>query len=209
MRARSLKPGVFANELLGTADPLLTLLFEGLWCLGDREGRLEDRPLRIKAQVFPYREIDTEPYLAELQRMGFVDRYQVGNLRIIQVLNFTKHQAPHPKEKVSELPSREKVRPSTGNSGTSPSDVLTPDVLTPDLKPSSAGAPAALDPRHIPTRNLIQQLHRERFRVVCDWDASEGNTLQKLLAAHPAWTQAELERMIENHFASENIPPSR
>src|SRR5262244_3073085 len=54
IRARNIKPGIFKNELLGAADPLLTLLFEGLWCMADREGRLEDRPLRIKAEIFPY-----------------------------------------------------------------------------------------------------------------------------------------------------------
>ena len=44
MRARNLKPSIFKNELLAVADPLYTLVFEGLWCLADREGRLEDRP---------------------------------------------------------------------------------------------------------------------------------------------------------------------
>ncbi len=56
MRARNIKPGFFKNEHLGTADPIVALLFEGLWLLADRDGRLEDRPLRIKAEIFPYRE---------------------------------------------------------------------------------------------------------------------------------------------------------
>jgi hypothetical protein len=43
MRARSIKPGICDNEILGTADPLYTLLFERLWMMADREGRLEDR----------------------------------------------------------------------------------------------------------------------------------------------------------------------
>ena len=80
MRARNIKPGIFRNEILGSSDPLLTLLFEGLWCLADREGRLEDRHLRIKAEVFPYREnLDIHRYLTELERTGFVQRYKVGD----------------------------------------------------------------------------------------------------------------------------------
>jgi len=106
-RARLIKPALFKNEILGVADPILSLLFAGLWCLADREGRLEDRHLRIKAELFPYREI-TAPlfngYLTELQRLGFIRRFKVGDAAIIQVLNFTKHQTPHKTEKDSELP---------------------------------------------------------------------------------------------------------
>ena len=48
-RARNIKPSFFTNELLGTEDPMVSLTFAGLWCLADKEGILEDRPLRIKA----------------------------------------------------------------------------------------------------------------------------------------------------------------
>jgi hypothetical protein len=33
---------------------MVRLLFTGLWCLADREGRLEDRPAEIKAEIFSY-----------------------------------------------------------------------------------------------------------------------------------------------------------
>jgi hypothetical protein len=104
-RARNIKPALFKNELLGVADPLLTLLFESLWCLADREGRLEDRPLRIKAETFPYREgINIGSMLDELQSMGFIVRYVVAGMALIQIVNFKKHQTPHNTEKPSELP---------------------------------------------------------------------------------------------------------
>ena len=104
-RARNIKPSLFKNELLGDADPLLTILFEGLWCLADREGRLENRPKRIKAEIFPYRSLsDFNGYLTELARLGFIDIYEVAGVSIIQVINFLKHQSPHNTEKASELP---------------------------------------------------------------------------------------------------------
>ena len=104
-RARNIKPALFKNELLGVADPLLTLLFQSLWTLADKEGRLEDRPLRIKAETFPYRDgLDVNGYLTELQRLGFIVRYLVGDLALIQVVNFKKHQTPHNTEKPSTLP---------------------------------------------------------------------------------------------------------
>lgn len=105
MRARSIKPGVCDNEILGTADPFYTLLFERLWMIADREGRLEDRPLRIKAQAFPYRDgLDVEPMLAWLASNQFIARYQVGGARYIQILMFWKHQKPHSNEQASVIP---------------------------------------------------------------------------------------------------------
>jgi len=79
-RSRNIKPGFFTNELLGTADPMVCLTFAGLWCLADKEGILEDRPLRIKAELFPYREsLDVNGYLTDLSRLGFIQRYQHGD----------------------------------------------------------------------------------------------------------------------------------
>lgn len=107
-RARNIKPSIFKNELLGTRDPLLTLLFIGLWGLADREGRLEHRPLRIKAEIFPYRTIDAplfNGYLTELASLGFIHIYEAGGIEIIQVVKFSQHQAPHKTEKASTLPA--------------------------------------------------------------------------------------------------------
>lgn len=109
MRARNLKPGLFKNELLGSADPLITILFAGLWCSADREGRLEDRPLRLCAEVFPYRRAITEKkvnaWLDWLQTHGFIVRYRVGDERFIQVLEFLTHQNPHRDERMSTIPA--------------------------------------------------------------------------------------------------------
>ena len=144
MRARNIKPGLFKNEILGVADPLLTILFCGLWCLADKQGRLEDRPLRIKAEIFPYREgIDINGYLTELSRLGFILRYKHVNTCYIQILNFSKHQKPHHTEKDSEIPEFtndcEITVNSPLNNGYAPSDSLIPDSLIPDsLIPDNA-----------------------------------------------------------------------
>lgn len=104
-RARNIKPGLLKNEILGVADPIYTLLFEGLWMLADREGRLEDRPVRIKGELFPYRDgIDIPAMLGWLECNGFIRRYRVGTLALIQILAFSKHQTPHGTEKDSSLP---------------------------------------------------------------------------------------------------------
>lgn len=52
-RARNIKPGFFKNELLAEMPPEIRLLFMGLWCIADREGRFEERPKKIKMELFP------------------------------------------------------------------------------------------------------------------------------------------------------------
>lgn len=106
MRARSIKPGFFKNEKLGELPPLARLLFIGLWCLADREGRLEDRPKRIKAEIMPYEEgLDCDALLNKLQESGFILRYgRSEDEAYIQIINFDKHQTPHRNETQSVIP---------------------------------------------------------------------------------------------------------
>lgn len=91
-RIRTIKPSFFKNEHLAELPLAARMLFIGLWCLCDREGRMEDRPKRIKADVFPYDSIDVDQTLSRLQSAGFINRYEVGEMKVIQVINFSKHQ---------------------------------------------------------------------------------------------------------------------
>jgi hypothetical protein len=85
-----------------------------LWCLADKEGILEDRPLRIKAELFPYREnLDVNGYLTVLQRLGFIHRYVVNGVGYLQVINFEKHQCPHHTEKSKKYPKYHDVKDLT------------------------------------------------------------------------------------------------
>lgn len=106
-RARNLKPGLFTNEYLGTCDLMEVVLFEGLWTLADRFGRLENRPLRIKAQIFPYRNYTAQEITGAIQNLssnGFLTLYTVNGQDYIEVCNFEKHQNPHKNEKGGEIP---------------------------------------------------------------------------------------------------------
>lgn len=104
-RSRNIKPGFFLNDKLAECEPLARLLFAGLWCIADREGRLEDRPKRIKAEVLPYDDCDIDQLLNQLAEHGFIIRYEIAGNRYIQVTNFSKHQNPHYKESESIIPS--------------------------------------------------------------------------------------------------------
>lgn len=112
-RARTLSPSFFTDERVVSVSPFARLLFQGLWCEADREGRLEDRPLGLKMRLFPADQVDVSALLDELVKAGLVQRYAVGGRGYLLVPNFAKHQHPHPKEVQSRLPAP----PSTENNG--------------------------------------------------------------------------------------------
>lgn len=106
-RTRSIKPGFFDNEILGDLPPLTRLLFIGLWTIADREGRLEDKPRRIKKMLLGYDDVDADgvdKMLQSLHDTGFIFRYSIDGNNYIQIVNFSKHQNPHIREKASEIP---------------------------------------------------------------------------------------------------------
>lgn len=103
-RSRNIKPGFFRNEELAECNPFARLAFIGLWTEADREGRLEDRPRRLKGALFPFYSVEMEPLLQQLEQRGFISRYEAGDRRVIQILNFAKHQNPHHRETPSVLP---------------------------------------------------------------------------------------------------------
>lgn len=164
-RARNIKPGFFANEDLAELEPMGRLLFIGLWTLADREGRLEDRPKRIKGELFPYDNCDVDSLLNDLEQWGFIKRYQSQGVKCIQVINFSKHQNPHPREAKSvlpayesepnqekdvprhdlgtdkDIPSREKELPSHEKAQPSPADILNPNILITDTLNPDTGTP--------------------------------------------------------------------
>jgi hypothetical protein len=112
-RIRYLKPDFFKDEDLAEFPYWIRLLYCGLWTIADREGRLEDRPQRIKVEIFPYekKQMDIEKGLELLAKpkkysgKPFILRYRIGCDRYIQILNWHKHQKPHSKESPSEIPS--------------------------------------------------------------------------------------------------------
>jgi len=151
MRARSLKPGFFKNVELADKGPHAQLLFAGLWGVADREGRLKDEPRKIKAELFPYYDVDVNELLTVIASLGFIHRYVVSGVHYVEVANFKKHQSPHKTERASDLPARPKESaiesvdylvqrdvtmdaplPNDGNR--SDSGLLTPSSLTHDSK---------------------------------------------------------------------------
>lgn len=103
-RIRTVKPELFMDEDLGALSGDHVALFVALWTQADRDGRLEDRPARIRAATFPYRKVDVDALLADLEHVDKVIRYEADGVAVIAIPGFQKHQRPHPKEPSSMLP---------------------------------------------------------------------------------------------------------
>src|SRR4051794_18443764 len=119
-RIRTIKPQFFLNEKLAEFPAMVRLLFIGLWTQADREGRLLDRPKRLKAEIFPYDNFNIEKGLHQLFEAGFILRYKVNvnvsdrvlapeqpinELALIQIINFLKHQ------KIDKVNEKESLLP--------------------------------------------------------------------------------------------------
>lgn len=135
-RSRNIKPGFFTNEDLVELDFATRLLFAGLWTVADKEGRLQDRPKKIKIDVFPADNLDIDAMLQKLHDSHFIVRYEVQSAKFIQINNWSKHQNPHHTEKASEIPGingaatvKAPVEPNEtpGKDGGNPADSLIPD----------------------------------------------------------------------------------
>jgi hypothetical protein len=190
-RARNIKPGFFKNEDLAECSLAARLCFAGLWTLADREGRMEDRPKRIKGELFPFDAFEVEPLLQELARFKFIVRYEIEGERFIHIPEFTTHQTPHYSEKASTIkppPLQEKnghIEPP--NSG-----------RTPGNEPPSRGGRNPLNPDSLNPDSLIgtkKASSARGARLANDWTPGpEGIAFAEQHGLLNGRAQAELDR---------------
>jgi len=188
-RSRNIKPGFFTNEDLVELDFPTRLLFAGLWTIADREGRLQDRPKKIKIDIFPADNLDVDLMLSALDRSKFIQRYEVAGEKFIKITNWARHQNPHHTEKASIIPDvngdltvktplEPKHPPKQDGGNLADSLLLIPDSLIPDSLSNTPIPPVgACDQKttdevidESPTRKPRKQ--SEPF-VLPDWIPSE------------------------------------
>lgn len=165
-RSRNIKPALFDNDLLADNEPIGRLLFIGLWTIADYKGELEWRERRIKKQLLAYDNCDIKKLMINLVKTGFIKFYSDGENIFVHIVNFTKHQHPHPNEmkKGSTIPAfaeeaaqlvdlkeltinHDLSRQESDDSITNPSDSLIPYpdslILIPDTQTKETSAKAS------------------------------------------------------------------
>lgn len=104
MRARNIKPGFFVNQELLECTMSARLLFVGLWCFADRDGRFENKPRKIKASIFPVDDVDIPDLLKQLEKRGLIRAYESDGESYFDIPTFSQHQRPHKNESQSKIP---------------------------------------------------------------------------------------------------------
>lgn len=171
-RIRSLKPEFFEHDGLAELPFQHRLLFQGLWVHADREGRMLDRPKRIRAAIFPYDEftdddIDRMLWQLAAHRDQFIIRYSIQGTDYLVVTGFTAHQRPHPKEPPSLIsgPEEGTIRetpPCFFTAKSTLSDVVSgqdpkPPFLCPDTRDQRQGnKKPRKQPRLVKQATLLQ-----------------------------------------------------
>lgn len=202
-RSRNIKPGFFDNVALSKMPPLARLLFAGMWCYCDRDGRIEDEPQRIKAKVLPYDKCDVDKFLDGLAAGTdpFITRYQISGRKYIQVLAWKKHQNPHVKEQASTYPAPDMHHASTIPVREIPALALLSSDSSP-LIPSSLSL--GDDDETISTIGRWLQDYIGRFDL--DWGLPSRGLCGKIHGAMNGKTLDELEVLFQEMHARKQAP---
>jgi hypothetical protein len=219
-RIRQIKPEFYLDDELAQCSIGARLLFPGLWILADRKGRLEDRPAKIKVQIFPYDADVTveavQTFLEQLEFMNFIQRYTIEGRRYIQIRSFHKHQHCHVREAESQIPdppgfseiSPEKAMPSPEKA--MPSTGPAPALAMPSPEkamPSTGPAPEKATPRLPASTSTSTSAYglRERNPRLVDTPVSGNETaIPPAPASAAVSVQEQLQKL--KPWAEEKLP---
>jgi len=97
-RIRSIWPGICQSQDMASLPANLERTYVRLWTHCDDKGRAVDNPRLIKAALYPLNDEQTwqvvDAELAELDRRGFIVRYEVDGAFYLAVLAWEKYQKP-------------------------------------------------------------------------------------------------------------------
>ena len=91
-RIRTIKPEFWVDEKVAQLTLGARLLFIGLWSFADDQGYVEDKPRRIRMQIFPDDQFDVAPWLDELAALGLIVRYDSSSGPVLHIRNWDRHQ---------------------------------------------------------------------------------------------------------------------
>jgi hypothetical protein len=104
-RIRTIKHEFFYSEQVTSVSAFARLFFIGLWTVADRDGRMQWAPRKLKAQIFPYDDVEVYKLAEELTAAGLMHIYEIDGQAYAWIPGFAKHQRPHPKEPESTVPA--------------------------------------------------------------------------------------------------------
>jgi len=217
-RIRTIKPDLFRHEGLqelqsSTTLPVI-LVFMGLFCQADREGRFKWSPRILKLDILPFLPFDMEATLIELAKAGFVRHYAVDGKEYGSIPSWSKHQLPNAREAKSVIPSCDGAcmcthvkdtamhvhargegngREGVGNGN----GVGNMEGVGKGSSRSKSG-----DPRHASFKSIVGLAWKAKNTLAMPWDASEAKQLSSLLSANPTLYEEAFTELLRNRHNS-------
>lgn len=202
-RIRTVKPEYWTDERVGECSVSARLLFIATWNFADDHGGLDRSSKQLKAQAFPYDNIDCEPLVQELLNNGLLVEYEVEGKKYLHIKGFGTHQ---------KVEKKGRPRVPVYN------DTLKSPRLLPDSSPTSADSSLEGKGREskgsknpsasaTPTRKAAPSEAAEEpgwlatFRLVYPNRAGDQGWRKAARAAHA--------RMAEGHATAEFIAGAR
>jgi uncharacterized phage protein (TIGR02220 family) len=105
LRSRTISlDSCLAHKNLASCVIEAEVVVDRLPMLADREGRLFDRPEKIRSTIMPSRACDMNQVLQQLAQVGLIIRYEIDMARYIQIVDFVGQQPLHWHESKSVIP---------------------------------------------------------------------------------------------------------
>jgi len=91
-RIRTIKPEFWVDDVMVELSFEARLLFIGIWNFADDKGFIENKPKKLKMQIFPADNILLEDYLNELVDHGRLEEFTSDQGPLLRVVNWERHQ---------------------------------------------------------------------------------------------------------------------
>lgn len=180
-RLRTIKPEYWTDERVGECSVSARLLFVATWNFADDHGGLDRSAKQLKAQAFPYDQVDCEPLIQELLHAGLLIEYEAGGKKYLHIKGFGTHQ------KV-EKPARPRVPVYEENT--------TPPRVLPESSPRSSGS-------SLGSSSFGSGIEREARAGVVDYgtgltgmSAQQADTLEEWRRSVPEVNQPAMAKWI-------------
>lgn len=228
MRIRTIKPEFWTDEKIVQLAPFSRLLFVGLWCMVDDEGRMEFSLPRIKMTLFPADNIDVAEFCADLRKFALIEVYSVEGREYLQVIGFRKHQRVDERRKsllppapCVILPGKKprKGREGKGKEGNGYAADAAQSVPAPESDPELfrwlrgcdmyasdsrflSGVVPALKSIALsyPDFDFVTELHKSHAWLIANQDKPRKNKLKFFIN----WINRTIERMEPSHGSANN-----
>jgi hypothetical protein len=201
-RKRIIDPEYWLDEELAKCDFSYRLFYIGTWNFADDYGVIEDSTLKLKAQIFPYDNLDVTPLRDKLVELGKLITFEADGKKWLYIKNFLKWQRVDKpsKNRNPQAPPRVLKEQSASTQRPLNDEEKRSKVKLSEVKRSKRiREPSATNPEELkqqffnnPIFDNILKKYPDRdydfqFRLMCDWWLKNKNKLPSNISSFSNW----------------------